>query len=303
MFEERSGDKHQLSPPLRLLVCLARSPQARALAGEGAAIARLIGAELKCVHVRDTPSAATDDLVRTLEDAGVDPANVSIAIRDGRPADAICEVARTEQIDLIVAGALEREGLLASMMMGSIARRVARNAPCSVLLLAKGQSPATDGFAQIVAATQLNEYSFEMLGIIAREARRAGTRALHVVRELGNYEMRELRYRNASSQESRDFERSWLLEHQEQLIQFLEPLDFANLELHVRCLTTGEGVAAMEYAERCNADLLVYPAPPRRMTLWDQFFDHPSSVVLQQIKCALLVYRTPVHRVRRRGAP
>ncbi len=288
-----------LDPPLRLLACLAGSPQARTIAAESAAIARLLGAQLIFIHVRqDRVDPAV--FAESLRAAGLEPRDHPILVRTGRPAEVICELARQESIDLIIAGAMEREGLLESLATGSIARRIARRAPCSVLLLAQGQSPAREGFREIVVATRLDEYCRVMLAAVAQSARLARTRVMHVVQELDAYETRVLRHGAEPPQESRERRLRWMFEHQEQLIQFLDAIDFSGMKLRVACLEAGEGIAAMDYAERCNADLLVYPAPPRRLTFWDEFFNHPGSVVLHRIKCALLFYRPAPQRLRER---
>src|SRR5438132_573502 len=61
------------------------------------------------------------------------PADIPILYEQGDPATAILTAARKHHIDLLVAGALEKEVILRPFL-GNVARRLAREAVCSVML-------------------------------------------------------------------------------------------------------------------------------------------------------------------------
>ena len=64
----------------------------------------------------------------------------------------ILDVARTHHVDLIVMGTHGRRGL-AHLVLGSIAERVVREAPCAVMTThAAGASQASKDLAQAVEA-------------------------------------------------------------------------------------------------------------------------------------------------------
>ncbi len=78
-----------------------------------------------------------DDARRQLHQALVDtdrsgPAAIPVVLRDSSPAMALVEYAKTHDIDMIVMGTHGR-GPLAHLVMGSVAERVVRLAPCPVL--------------------------------------------------------------------------------------------------------------------------------------------------------------------------
>ena len=56
--------------------------------------------------------------------------------QEGKPVDVILQTCTNENIDLLILGALQQEKLL-KYYVGSIARKITRKAPCSVLLLIK----------------------------------------------------------------------------------------------------------------------------------------------------------------------
>ena len=60
------------------------------------------------------------------------------AVRYGRPVGQICRYARKQRIDLVVIGSQGRTGLK-HFLMGSVAERVVRAAPCPVLVVREHQ--------------------------------------------------------------------------------------------------------------------------------------------------------------------
>jgi len=120
----------------------------------GRALARTFGATLHVLHVvRDVSTAygvegyvvSTPQLQQEIEGAAraqIDAVLVDndepplpargVLITSNAPAAAIVEYAKREHIDLIVTGTHGR-GAVAHLLMGSVAERVVRTAPCPVL--------------------------------------------------------------------------------------------------------------------------------------------------------------------------
>ena len=59
---------------------------------------------------------------------------------EGSPAHVICEVARAQNLDLIVMNTHGRSGA-SHLLIGSVTERVVRNAPCSVWTFRKSPEP------------------------------------------------------------------------------------------------------------------------------------------------------------------
>jgi len=62
--------------------------------------------------------------------------NIETEVRVGEPFWDICRTAEEEKVDLIVMGSHGRTGL-AHVLLGSVAERVVRHAPCPVLVIGK----------------------------------------------------------------------------------------------------------------------------------------------------------------------
>jgi nucleotide-binding universal stress UspA family protein len=99
----------------------------------------LTGAWISEIYVPNVPELLTDliagaerHLAVLKESAAAEGVTARTAVITGRPAEAIVEHAEAGGFDLIVMGTHGRTGL-AHVMMGSVAERVVRKAPCPVL--------------------------------------------------------------------------------------------------------------------------------------------------------------------------
>lgn len=143
----------------RILVAVDFSEHSRIALRYGAELAESFDAELIACHVMEPlhhfsqvppigdgvmpariPELQVSD-VRTLAEKWLDESNVSgsrILIKPGHPFAEIVRQARDEDVDLIVIGT-HGHGAVAHMLLGSVAERVVRKAPCPVLVVREGE--------------------------------------------------------------------------------------------------------------------------------------------------------------------
>lgn len=139
----------------RILVATDFSACADAALGAATSLARTMGSALTIVHVQSPLPAyafaegaapdlarledeqrrwAEDRLERQAETARASGVSVSTALRVGMPADEVVQAARDTGTDLIVVGTHGRTGLN-RLLIGSVAERIVRTAPCPVLTM------------------------------------------------------------------------------------------------------------------------------------------------------------------------
>lgn len=276
--------------PFKMIACLALSPRARAVAGEAAHLARRLDAELTFLHVADDTPAHRAALEPVLAEArAIHPAQC--LVRPGRPDEVVRRAAEELHPQLVVAGALEREGLVEGFF-GSVARRIVRKLACSVLLLSD-PAPGGNPFRTIALSTQLDQASAHMLQFGLRLAAAVHAERFHVLYEPDFYDRLAGRYHEAGLPAQEEERRHRRAAHHLQLHAFLEPFQFPDLEVETAVLEGAEGLGAVEYARRHHADLLIYPAPTRPLHFWDRFFHHPAETVMERLPCAVLVHRDP----------
>jgi nucleotide-binding universal stress UspA family protein len=103
--------------------------------------ARALGARVHLLHVASEGEAdVTRPLAEAAAQAGPDvPAVLATSVGD--PAPEIVRYATRHPIDLIVVGTHGRTGV-SRVLLGSVAERVMRGAPCPVLVVPPGAAPA-----------------------------------------------------------------------------------------------------------------------------------------------------------------
>ena len=125
------------SPYKTIAVATTFSPRFKRVLAEAKRIRDRFAAELHLIYVGkrnpETPRKFSDVLAE-LEL----PADSPIHYEEGDPAEAILAALARENIDMLVAGALEKEVVLHSFL-GNVARRLVREANCSVILFTAPQ--------------------------------------------------------------------------------------------------------------------------------------------------------------------
>ncbi|QAZ66081.1 universal stress protein [Solidesulfovibrio carbinolicus] len=137
---------------MKMLVALDQSPYAVTVLEKAIALAKLEGATLSIMTVAEdfmdlgdyldvnsitdkvfaTTKAAAQDYGKVAKDAGVD---AEVIVEQGvSPADLIIAHAKNKGIDMIIMGHQGRKGL-SHYLIGSVATKVVRHAPCSVLIV------------------------------------------------------------------------------------------------------------------------------------------------------------------------
>jgi nucleotide-binding universal stress UspA family protein len=97
-------------------------------------------AVLVLIHVGEVQPDEKAYMEEMIETTGVNRDKVKIMWEKGNPARKIISVAKKEKIDLLIAGALQRENVV-KFYFGSIARKLIRKSVCSLLMLINPSQP------------------------------------------------------------------------------------------------------------------------------------------------------------------
>jgi len=136
----------------KILCAVDFSESSRVALEHAADLARRFGAELTLLHVLEAPRGPEVQIVSPPELAQAEAAEirrkldlwraeaeklsdrpVKAVLEVGPPATEIVRVAKAEKCDLVVTGTHARKGIR-HLLLGSVAERVAREAPCPVLV-------------------------------------------------------------------------------------------------------------------------------------------------------------------------
>lgn len=144
------------------------------------------GGEMGPVWLPDEDLAASCEhqLAALAQQSALPGVPISSAVHLGRPAAGIIAVAKESQADLVVIATHGRTGLK-HLLLGSVAERVVREAPCPVLVVRErehefiglsGYGPAPVRLHQILVPTDFSPASAETLRYAVEFARQLGAR-------------------------------------------------------------------------------------------------------------------------------
>jgi nucleotide-binding universal stress UspA family protein len=179
-----------------ILVAIDFSEGSKAALEQAAFIAEQVGANLHVLHVWQVPefvppnlgsggpalaalgklveSHANEELAKFVADARTRGITVSHAFTElGVPSSTIVEVARRQKYELVVMGTNGRTGL-AHALVGSVAERVVRRAPCPVVTVREPAAERAPSIKRVLAPVDYSEGSRRALDWAARLARSFG---------------------------------------------------------------------------------------------------------------------------------
>ena len=275
----------------RILICCSLNPKARTLLLQSIAFANAFGKELFFCHVGQDIPETRCKLFFLLEDLNIKTSN-PIMIRAGQPDKAVCHLAKELGADLIMAGALAHENTISSIF-GSVARRIVRQADCSVFLLPHVNQEQF-GFKNI--AININyDGSAKSLMSWAIDLSHHFESHVHAIHEQ-DYRLRFLHSEESGNEQTiKKYEHECAIVEDERLKNFLREFNWKGIVPTVVCLKSGDGGGLFQYSQAHNVDLILMPTPVKRISFWDRFFHSPLEIVLQDLPCSILFYRLNTH--------
>ncbi len=187
------------------------------------------------------------------------PADSAIHYQQGDdPAVAILEAATNNAIDVIVAGALEKEVVLRPFL-GNVARTLVRKAGCSVMLFTKPEGePQT--FRRIVFLAEYSEHGRTALLRVLRLADLEKSEKLYVIRVYTTFDEARAKARG-DAPDAADPART-LEEEEIALEKFIDSAGETDVPIEARCIRGNTGYAALDFIQSIDASLLAVPVDP-----------------------------------------
>jgi nucleotide-binding universal stress UspA family protein len=230
------------------------SPRFEAVLAEAKRVRDRLGTNLSLIHVgqrsEETMGKFRDALARLQL-----PTDSTVHYGQGDPAEVILKIILQHDIELVVAGALEKEVVL-HPFLGNVARRLVREAGCSLFLFTKPQASAKPLRRIVFLVTDLEDAqrAFAQALQLARVER---CERLYVIRVVTTFDQARAAMPAAQNEgRSRSFEDEELA-----LEQFVLQAGATDVPIEVRCLRGNTRFAAADFVHSIEADLLVVPAP------------------------------------------
>ncbi len=271
----------------KLGLAIAFSPRAEALVAETVRLKNLFQAELVLIHVGRYGREEEDYMQSLLEKAGLSKDDVTLCWREGKPATEILKACTEQGVDLLIAGALKKEGLV-QHYMGSIARKILRQSECSVLTLVRPMVHPVP-FSNIVVDSEDIKNANEALRTACWIAQLEQAKWVHVVRELKLYGLTLSAADQATETEYNQLKQDLIEAEIDNVQKSLRNISHEGIKINIKVLSGKAGFETAQFAKRKQADLLIVHAPPRRLSLLDRVFPHDLEYIFADLPCNVLV--------------
>ena len=272
----------QITPFKRIAIAFAFSPGRVALLTEARRLMELQNAELYIIHAGEQKEHKNSQLDMLLERLNFDLERTHIRWEEGDPAERVAEVCRDEQIDLIIAGALKQQNLL-QYYLGSVTRRILRQANCSVLVLREpGAEPAR----------------IKELLVCVDEHPRSGPLLAHAVTIGKVFRAKHIRVlkqalfpKQGLGDEKRKDLRKIIKAEEKKVHELLSGSQAKSANLRIKITSDDPLRNIADYARKYKADLLVLPAPTGSFTFINRVFRRETEFLLTDLPCNLLLLK------------
>ena len=271
-------------------LALAFSPTAEAMLAEAYRLTLQLEGQLILIHVAPHGETEERQLAALLEATGIAGDQVRTVWEAGEPTKAILRVCKNESIDLLITGALKKEKLV-QYYLGTIARKLLRKAPCSVLTLVNPRP-----FKNIVVDAEDSPFIMQTLTVACHFGQKEKAAWVHIARDLKMYGL-TMAASDQCSEEEYDQTRHQLVRDEiEKVERLLGHVAHQGLKINIKITSGKAGFELAKFAQRKNADLLVVAAPPRKFSFLDRVFPHDLEYILADLPCNLLVVHPPASK-------
>lgn len=270
------------APYRSIAVAATFSPRFLQVLAEARRVRDRFGATLSFIYVGKKDATTTRKFGEALKKLQL-PADSAIHYEEGDPAVAIIAAARKNQLELIVAGALEKEAAH-RQFLGDVARRLAREATCSVMLFVKPELEPKP-IRHMVFMAEYSDHAQQAFRRALQLAERENCERLYVIRNYTSFDKARARRRGKNP---RVVART-LEEEEVALQEFVLAAGATKVPIETRCIRGNTGFAASDFIQAVEADLLVVALEIKSSA--EPKLPHQNAWITDVIPCNLWIIR------------
>lgn len=265
------------------------SPTGKALLKETKRLSDLFQAEIILIHIGDQSAETEKKLQELIQSTGLNPQNTKVEWESGDVVPTIIKKVNENNIDLLIAGALEKENLL-GYYIGSVARRLMREAPCSILILTE-PSEIPKGFKNFCVSVDFTALGERTIKAAYEFALLEKAELLTLIKEFQIPGLAMTVYDTGSMRETEKVRKQWEKEEKEKVEILAKELQLHKIPLDIVCLYGKEGYEANKYINKIDGDIYFVSSPQKRWKFVDRLFQHDLEFTIKQLPCSVFIIR------------
>ena len=230
------------------------SPRFEQVLSEAKRIRDRFGSSLSLIYVGEQTDETRKKFTAILNRLHL-PNDSPVHYGQGDPGDEILRAIADHNVDLIIAGALEKESAL-HPFLGNVARRLLREAPCSVVLFTHPQAEPKP-LRRIVFVVNYSEHAQRAFKETIKLAEAESTECLYAIRVYTTFD----EVRAATFVDNRDgAPRPRTFDEEDAALEkFVLDAGDTDVPIDARCIRGNTGFAASDFVKSVEADLMVVP--------------------------------------------
>ena len=278
----------------KVATAVAFSPTALAVMHEAIRIARMFKSHVYFIHAGKKTAESEKKLNELLTRLKCNKDYYDVVWRDEEPATAILNACKEFDIDLLIAGALQRENFL-QFYKGSIARKLCRKANCSLLLLTH-PTIESKPCEKIIVNGLDHPKTNDTLRTAFYVANAFNAKEVMVAEEIDPDKVGikcddDLSLAKANRKKA-NIARN---EHTRFEKVLNETPVSQGIKIKEQCLFGKKGYSIGHYTRKNKADLLIMNSPDTKLGFFDRVFTHDLEFILADLPTDLLL----VHSTRK----
>jgi nucleotide-binding universal stress UspA family protein len=239
------------TPYRSIAVAAAFSPRFQQVLAEANRVRTRFDASLGMIYVGKKTAATVEKFSAAIARLKLPPETV-VHYEEGDPGTSILTAARKMKLDLLIAGALEKEAVH-RQFLGNVARRLVREACCSVMLFTHPELEPKP-LRHIVFLAEYSEHAQGALRRTLRLAEQENCERLYVIRNYTSFDKARAARRGKAQETARTLE-----EEEIALQDFILAAGATPVPIEARCIRGNTGFAASNFVQAVEANLLVVP--------------------------------------------
>ncbi|MHB8852801.1 MAG: universal stress protein [Ignavibacteriaceae bacterium] len=276
-------------PFKKLGLALTFSPTGLALLKETKRLKELFNSEIVLIHSGKKDNESELKLGKMIDDSGLAKQSTEIIWAQGNPANEILKVTKSANVDLLIAGALEKEPVL-KYYLGSVARKIMREASSSVLII-ESSSEVAIGFKKFCVSTDYSQDSESIIKLSYQFALMENANEFIVVRDIYTPGLSSAAMESGITSNADKVISIFQKEEEEKLIMFVRELNLKGIPIIVKCLYGREGWAERDFVQNNNIDIFAVNGKTKRSYFFDRLFPNELEFSIKHLPSNLLILR------------
>ncbi|MBL30269.1 MAG: universal stress protein UspA [Flavobacteriaceae bacterium] len=275
-----------------ILIGFAFSPNLKANVFEALRLSNNLKGSLFFLHVGKKTQIKSDKFNDILASSPIKSSGTKVIWREGNAVETIITQCEKNNIDLLLLGALQRENVL-RFYLGSIARKITRKSPCSVLLLIKPSIDLVVKEHMVVNAFK-SAQTTDTISAAFDYAKKLNIPKITLVDEINQSKI-DVKVDDDVSLKKATKIREELTETEKkrvsEIIKSIPSILTKDKQIKSQSIFGKRGYSIGHYARITRADLLVINSEEKRDSFWNRFFPKDLEHILSELPTDVLIVK------------